>query len=154
MEKLGLEAKVRMEAKYNVSRYNLKQYESKRQQLITHHNVCKKLVEYADKYNYPICYLVYFAVGKNAHRTYVFEDGYKSFDEKKAKTILKWLQLFAKANKNEKLFKNTDLSHALCKYYEKKSKTTVSFKEMLKNYPIGSEIENFKFLEKQFDLCL
>lgn len=145
-EKNGLEAMIREEAAKNDRLYNLRQNKPKK----THHEICKQLVELADKYQYPICYLVYFAVGKNAHRTHVFEEGYKIINIDKAKTILVWLELFAKHHKNPKLFKNCDVSHCLTKYYEKISCKTKDFKEKLRKQEILSKVENFKQIEKYF----
>lgn len=152
-KKLSLEEKIRKEASFNATKYNLRQYAKVRDIKVKHHEVCTELVKLADEYNYPICYLVYFAIGKNAHRTYVFEEGYKNIDIKKAKTILKWLKMFAKYNGNQKLFKNTDLSHFLTKYYEKVGKTNVSFKEFLEKYPKNPFIHNFKYLETMLKLA-
>ena len=145
-EKKGLEAMIREEAAKKDSIYNLRQMKNRK----SHHEVCKKLVELADKYNYPICYLVYFAIGKNAHRTYVFENGYKFINIEKATTILNWLGLFAKHHKNQKYFNNTDVSHCLTKYYEKISCKTKDFKEALAKQEIMPKIENFKEIEKYF----
>ena len=65
--------------------FNLPQHKELRQQ---HIDICKGLVALSvANDNYPITYLVYFAVGKNAHRKEVFEDGYTRFDEKKAEKI-------------------------------------------------------------------
>ena len=47
--------------------FTLPQYKEMR---ALHIDICKKLVELSKKYNnYPLTYLVYFAVSKNAHRT-------------------------------------------------------------------------------------
>jgi len=97
-----------------------------------HIDICKKLTELSEKHNnYPITYLVYFAVGKNAHRLCTFLGGYEKFDEKKADTIFNWLALFAKHHKNEKLFKNPNVAHALCRFYDKYSTKTKDFKAAL-----------------------
>jgi len=97
-----------------------------------HINICKKLAELSNAHNnYPITYLVYFAVGKNAHRLCTFLGGYEKIDEKKAETIFKWLTLFAKHHKNEKLFKNPNVAHALCRFYDKYSTKTKDFKAAL-----------------------
>lgn len=109
--------------------FKLPQHKALREQ---HIDVCKKLVELSTAHgNYPITYLVYFAVGKNAHRKEVFEDGYTKIDEKKAETIFNWLTLFAKHHKNEKLFKNPNVAHALCRFYDKYSTKTKDFKAAL-----------------------
>lgn len=116
-----------------------------------HQAVCKKLVELSDKNGqYPITYLVYFSVGKNAHRTNILEDGYSKIDVKKATTILNWLKMVASANKNGTLFRNTNLSHALCKYYDTISKKTTDFEKVLPKIKTDAngKIGDFKSLEK------
>jgi len=116
--------------------FNLPQHKALRQQ---HIDICKKLVELsAANGNYPITYLVYFAVGKNAHRKEVFEDGYTKFDEKKAEKIFSWLKMFAKYHKNDKLFRNPNVAHALCRFYDKFSTKTKDFKaamELMESNP-------------------
>ena len=116
--------------------FNLPQHKALRQQ---HIDICKGLVALSvANYNYPITYLVYFAVGKNAHRKEVFEDGYTRFDEKKAEKIFSWLKLFAKYHKNDKLFRNPNVAHALCRFYDKFSTKTKDFKaamELMESNP-------------------
>jgi len=109
-----------------------------------HIDICKKLTAMSvANGNYPITYLVYFAVGKNAHRLPTFLAGYTKFDEKKAETIFKWLTLFAKHNKNEKLFRNPNLAHALCRFYDKYSTKTKDFKAALATYEPNPKVANF-----------
>jgi hypothetical protein len=113
-----------------------------------HINICKKLVELSEKYgNYPITYLVYFAIGKNAHRTHVFLGGYETINEAKAEKIFSWLVLFAMYHKNEKLFKNPNVAHALCKFYDKVSTKTKDFKAALNTMEKNPNIDvkNAKF---------
>ena len=116
--------------------FNLPQHKALRQQ---HIDICKGLVALSvANGNYPITYLVYFAVGKNAHRKEVFEDGYTKFDEKKAEKIFSWLKLFAKYHKNDKLFRNPNVAHALCRFYDKFSTKTKDFKaamELMESNP-------------------
>ena len=116
--------------------FNLPQHKVLRQQ---HIDICKGLVALSvANGNYPITYLVYFAVGKNAHRKEVFEDGYTRFDEKKAEKIFSWLKLFAKYHKNDKLFRNPNVAHALCRFYDKFSTKTKDFKaamELMESNP-------------------
>jgi hypothetical protein len=65
--------------------FNLPQNKDKR---ATHIEVCTKLAELSKKNgNYPITYLVYFAVGKNAHRIPTFLSGYTKIDEAKAEKM-------------------------------------------------------------------
>ena len=124
--------------------FNLPQNKDKR---MLHIDICKKLAELSDANNhYPITYLVYFAVGKNAHRLPTFLSGYTKFDEKKAKTIFKWLALFAKHNKNEKLFRNPNLAHAICRFYDKYSTKTEDFKTALATYEPNPKVTNFKMV--------
>jgi hypothetical protein len=116
--------------------FNLPQHKALRQQ---HIDICKGLVALSvANGNYPITYLVYFAVGKNAHRKEVFEDGYTKFDEKKAEKIFSWLKMFAKYHKNDKLFRNPNVAHALCRFYDKFSTKTKDFKaamELMESNP-------------------
>ena len=116
--------------------FNLPQHKALRQQ---HIDICKGLVALSvANGNYPITYLVYYAVGKNAHRKEVFEDGYTRFDEKKAEKIFSWLKLFAKYHKNDKLLRNPNVAHALCRFYDKFSTKTKDFKaamELMESNP-------------------
>ena len=133
-KKNSLEVRIRTiaesgKAKTMPNKFNLPQNKENR---LLHIDICKKLVALADAHGgYPITYLVYFAIGKNAHRTPTFESGYTKIDEKKAETIFKWLDLFAKHNKNAKLARNPNLAHALCRFYDKYSKSTKDFKAAL-----------------------
>ena len=110
--------------------FNLPQNKENR---LLHIDICKKLVELSTANgNYPITYLVYFAIGKNAHRLPVFLSGYTTINEKKAETIFKWLKMFAKYHKNEKLFRNPNVAHALCRFYDKFSTKTKDFEAAMK----------------------
>ena len=141
--KFSLDTRVRLVAKNEGGKgvkmpawFNLPQHKALRQQ---HIDICKGLVALSvANGNYPITYLVYFAVGKNAHRKEVFEDGYTRFDEKKAEKIFSWLKLFAKYHKNAKLFRNPNVAHALCRFYDKFSTKTKDFKaamELMESNP-------------------
>ena len=126
--------------------FNLPQNKEKR---ILHIDICKKLVELSNANgNYPITYLVYFAVGKNAHRLPTFLGGYDTINEKKAETIFKWLTMFAKYNKNEKLFRNPNVAHALCRFYDKFSTKTKDFKAAMEKMESNPKIDvnNAKFV--------
>lgn len=136
MKKTTIDARVREIAKNGNGKgigmpkwFTLPQNKEKRD---LHISICQKLTELSEKHgNYPITYLVYFAVGKNAHRLCTFLGGYDKIDEKKAETIFNWLSLFAKHHKNEKLFKNPNVAHALCRFYDKYSTKTKDFKAAL-----------------------
>ena len=118
---------------------NLPQNKEKR---VTHVEVCTKLAELSKKYgNYPITYLVYFAVGKNAHRIATFLSGYNKIDEKKAEKIFAWLALFAKYHKNDKLFRNPNVAHALCRFYDKFSTKTKDFKAAMESMESNPKID-------------
>ena len=116
--------------------FNLPQNKEKR---LLHIDICKKLVELSNANGkYPITYLVYFAVGKNAHRLHIFLGGYDTINVKKAETIFKWLAMFAKYHKNDKLFRNPNVAHALCRFYDKFSTKTKDFKaamELMESNP-------------------
>lgn len=148
-KKNTLDARIRRIAETNSGKgcgmekwFTLPQYKEMR---LLHIDICKKLVALSDKYGgYPITYLVYFAIGKNAHRVPVFAHGYEHIDEKKAETILSWLKIFAKHNGNEKLFRNANLAHILCRYYDKYSTKTKDFRALLKNYEPNPKVKDFK----------
>ena len=99
-EKFSLDTRVRLVAENEGGKgvkmpvwFNLPQHKELRKK---HIDICKGLVALSvANDNYPITYLVYFAVGKNAHRKEVFEDGYTKFDEKKAEKIFSWLSCSA-----------------------------------------------------------
>ena len=76
----------------------------------------------------------------------MFFGGYTKIDEKKAETIFKWLTLFAKHNKNPKLFRNPNLAHALCRFYDKYSTKTKDFKEALAKYEPNPKVVNFQMV--------
>ena len=89
--------------------------------------ICKELVALADKHNgYPITYLVYFAVGKNAHRNNVFDKGYKKIDLQKANRIFMWLNQYAKHEGDPSVARDANVAHALTAYYERKTKNPVT----------------------------
>lgn len=112
--------------------FNLAQYKATRER---HIEICKQLMQLSDEHSgYPITYLVYFAVGKNAHRLPTFLSGYKSINVKKANTILSWLKTFAGHENNERLFRNANVMHALVRFYEKRSSSTADFKAALDAY--------------------
>jgi hypothetical protein len=145
-EKFSLDTRVRLVAENNGGKgvkmpvwFNLPQHKALRQQ---HIDICKKLVELSvANGNYPITYLVYFAVGKNAHRKEVFEDGYTKIDEKKAEKIFSWLKIAAKYHKNDKLFRNPNAAHALCRFYDKFSTKTKDFKAALERMESNPKID-------------
>ena len=107
--------------------YNLKQNANKK----LHYTICKRLNEISKEKKFPMSVLVYIAIGSNAHRKQVFEMGYKRFDEKKALTIIKWCELFAKHLKNPSLRTNDKVVHTLAKVYDKYSKKSTDFKVLL-----------------------
>ena len=119
--------------------FNLSQNKDKR---ALHIDICKKLTELSvANGNYPITYLVYFAVGKNAHRLPTFLSGYTKIDEKKAEKIFSWLKLFAKYHKNDKLFRNPNVAHALCRFYDKFSTKTKDFKAAMESMESNPKID-------------
>ena len=144
-EKFSLDTRVRLVAENNGGKgvkmpkwFTLPQYKELRQ---LHIDICKQLVELSvANGNYPITYLVYFAVGKNAHRKEVFEDGYTKIDEKKANKIFSWLKIAAKYHKNDKLFRNPNAAHALCRFYDKFSTKTKDFKAALERMESNPKI--------------
>jgi hypothetical protein len=67
--------------------------------------------------------------------------GYTSFNEKKVETIFKWLKMFAKYHKNDKLFRNPNVAHALCRYYDKFSTKTKDFKAAMESMESNPKID-------------
>lgn len=100
-----------------------------------HHNVCVELVELQKACEIPMGYLVYFAIGKNAHRLNIFEQGYKEIQREKAEQIIYYCNAFKK--KYGKL--DDKVVHAMTRYYEV-SNNKRKFNELLK----ASAIEKYK----------
>ena len=121
--------------------FNLAQFKDVRAKHIA---ICQKLTKLSDAHNsYPITYLVYFAVGKNAHRLPTFLSGYKKIDTDKAKKILSWLTLFANHENKPTLFRNANVMHALVRFYEKQSSDTDAFKAALNSF----SCEKYTFMD-------
>lgn len=121
---------------------NLKQYQSRK---VTHINVCKELKALSDNNdNFPMGALVYFAVGKDAHKSSTLKVGYDKIDVKKAITILKWLTMYAKKMGNPSLKKDGGVVHAVTRFYEQVSTKTKDFKTALDAVPSGFVYENKK----------
>lgn len=108
--------------------YNLKQNASKK----THYMICKKLHQMSVEYKFPMGVLVYIAVGTNAHRMGIFEQGYNNLNEKKALTIIKWCEQFAKYHNNPSFRTHDKVVHTLSKFYDKYSSKTKDFNSLLK----------------------
>lgn len=135
------------EGKVN-GRLNLRQY-SKRK--AAHVEVCKALVDAMDRYKLPITLLVYLGVGKQAHRLSVIEKGYKSYDVDKVEKIVRWLKMFAHHSKNQRLYRDSVVVHALCSYYDKVSKKTRDFKAALE---ASQEVDKNRYYKVEGILAL
>lgn len=98
---------------------------------IRHNEICKELVRLADKHNYPMTQLVYVAIGKNAHRPIVFENGYEKIDVEKAELFLKLAEVFAKKfGSNWRT--NCFLCHSIDRYLETtKHRKELKFRQMV-----------------------
>ena len=117
---------VREEAQKNVGCYNFCKDKAIR---ITHHNVCKRLVEIADEKNIPMGVLVNVAIGTNAHRPIVFHKGYTKVDEQKVERVFALCEIFAKkfgANTRT----NDKVVHAISRYVDYKG-GTLKFKQLV-----------------------
>ena len=98
-----------------------------------HHDICVELNRLATTYNFPYACLVYFAVGKEAHKQEAFKKGYTKINSKKAETIIKWLDRFAKHNNPS--FRTSDrIVHGLTKFYETYSTKDKDFNFAMKNF--------------------
>lgn len=85
-----------------------------------HIEVCKNLVALYNKTGRYMSYsaLLYIAVGKTAHKSTDFLQGYKNFDEKKALKILERLSIVGNATGNMRHMKNMEMVKAVTHYYE------------------------------------
>lgn len=111
-----LENLINTEVKTNVGRYNFLKGEVKQRKL-NHHDVCKQIVAFSEESGFPIGVIVYIAVGTDAHKPSVFSEGYKKFDEAKAKRIVKMCKIFAEHFGISEAASHSDkLVHALCRY--------------------------------------
>ena len=127
-EKMTLNEMVRIEAHQKDGRYNLRQYKSKKQ----HHEICKKLVEFADKYKFPMGVLVYIAVGTNAHRPIVFDKGYTKFNETKAEKVIKLCSIVAKQY-GDRFYTNDRVVHFLSRLYDVKNNCETKLRQAIKD---------------------
>ena len=149
----SLHAKITAEAQLSDGRYNLRQFANKK----LHHDICKSLVALSEEFKddkgnpFPLCYIVYFAIGKNAHRIEVFDKGYSRFDEKKARKIIGWAFEFAKHMGNPKLARNDKVLHYLTRYYEKVSSKTKDYTAKLKTLEKKTKFANFKAILVMFE---
>lgn len=110
-----------------------------------HRSICQELVRLSsENKDFPFTALVYFAVGSDAHKKNVFEKGYKTINVTKAETILRWLDLFAKHNKNPKFYTCEKIVHAFAKYYDTQSKKDKDFKAIMKQFVKQPAEEGFK----------
>lgn len=149
-KKTTLEMRVRAAANGN----GLEKLEMDEETKARHIEICKELVALADKHNgYPITYLVYFAVGKNAHRSNVFDKGYKKIDLQKANRIFMWLNQYAKHEGDPSVARDANVAHALTAYYERKTKNPVTFNNSLKICEqLEKKARNFKSVALQLGL--
>ena len=149
-KKTTLEMRVRAAANGN----GLEKLEMDEETKARHIEICKELVALADKHNgYPITYLVYFAVGKNAHRTIVFDRGYKNINPSKANRILMWLGQYARHEGDPTAARDANVAHALTAYYDKKTKNPVTFNNSLKMCgKLDKKARNFKSVALQLGL--
>lgn len=99
--------------------------------MMQHNTICKELVRLADANNYPMTQLVYVAIGKNAHRPMVFEEGYKKIDVEKTELMLKLADVFAKKFGNN-WRTNGFLCHMIDRYLEiTKHRKELKFRQLV-----------------------
>mgnify|MGYP003294023909 CR=1 FL=1 len=152
----GLDIAVRNVANGNFADYEFANDPQLKEQMVT---ICKGLVGLADGFNerdanghfikggvgfthtkggvakaFPMSFLVYFACGSDCHKESVFRKGYKKFDEKKAKEILRMLKFFGTYNGNNALSRNDKVVHAVTKYYKCVSPKMADFKRDVEQY--------------------
>lgn len=135
--KAKLENRIRAMATAKLGKYNLSQYKVLKENFLRHKEICAQLVAISEKHNVPCCYVIYFAVGKDAHKNVVFEKGYKSINVEKAEAIIEFTKA-VQAYLGMK--KPTDaLFHAVTKYYENGFTNVEAYKSMLATAPKPTE---------------
>ena len=98
---------------------------------LRHNEICKSLVKLAGDYNYPMTQLVYVAIGKNAHKLNIFENGYEKIDIEKAELLFKLSDIFAKKfGSNWRT--NSFLCHSIDRYLEiTKHRKELKFRQLV-----------------------
>lgn len=115
------------------------------EKLSLHRSICQELVRLSEaNNNFPFTPLVYFAVGTDAHKKPIFDRGYKSINLEKATTILKWLDEFAKWNKNPKYQTSDKIVHAFAKLYDTYSKKDKDFRSLMRQFTKQPASEGYK----------
>ena len=127
--------------------------------------ICQELVNLADSFNdrnnrgqlmkkgqsftatkkgiakpFPMSFLVYIAVSRDAHKESVFNSGYKSIDVKKAKVVMNMCKFFGLYNGKTMWSRNDRVVHACCKFYDKISPKYKDFEDMLKKTAVITSI--------------
>jgi hypothetical protein len=127
--------------------------------------ICQELVNLADSFNdrnnrgqlmkkgqsftatkkgiakpFPMSFLVYIAVSRDAHKESVFNSGYKSIDVKKAKVVMNMCKFFGLYNGKTMWSRNDKVVHACCKFYDKISPKYKDFEDMLKKTAVITSI--------------
>ena len=120
---------IREEAKKNVGCYNFCKDKEMR---VRHNMICKKLVNLADSYNFPMTLMLYLAVGTNAHRKPVFEKGYNRINVEKAEQVIKLCEIFAKKF-GAKARTNDKVVHMISRYYDIAEGKPLMFKQFCNN---------------------
>ena len=127
--------------------------------------ICQELVNLADSFNdrnnrgqlmkkgqsftatkkgiakpFPMSFLVYIAVSRDAHKESVFNSGYKSIDIKKAKVVMNMCKFFGLHNGKTMWSRNDKVVHACCKFYDKISPKYKDFEDMLSKTSVITSI--------------
>lgn len=123
--------------------------EEEYKRLTTHHTICQRLYALSkENDDFPYTSLVYFAIGKSAHKQSEFHKGYSWMDLKKTEKILKWLTKLAKHCKDPKYKKYDVIVHAIVKFYEKISQDDKIFNAVLSQFnPEGKKVGDWKTME-------
>jgi len=127
--------------------------------------ICQELVKLADSFNdrnnkgqlmkkgqsftaskkgiakpFPMSFLVYIAVSRDAHKESVFNSGYKTIDVKKAKVVMNMCKFFGLYNGKTMWSRNDRVVHACCKFYDKISPKYKDFEDMLSKTDVITSI--------------
>lgn len=140
-----LEAAVRNEAAIEVTLMNDFSQLGK----LKHNQVCKELVKLYEKHNYPMTQLVYIGVGKNAHQTQVFTNGFKDIDTERIELVIKLSEIFA--NKFGKKWRNNAfLCHTIDRYLSiTKHRKELKFRQLVNACDVNFDTISYK-TAKQF----
>lgn len=125
---------IEKECNFDVTRYNLKQYKNIKLQRLLHHDICKKVMDFAEKEKIAISLIVYWGVGTSARKDLLSKGRlFATFNEAKVKKVISWLKEFANYHNNQSYLRNDKVGHAFSRFYDKISESTAVFRAAKKS---------------------